>query len=100
MKNIIVIYFFFSIPFWAYGQKVNESTTRKVAEKVLMMDKPDLKYQMIEKAIPVGLNDDTLYFVFTYPDDGYAIISAENSAPPTLAEGDYEKGIHYNLHSY
>jgi hypothetical protein len=60
---------------------VEESTARKVAERVLKMDKPDLAKQLIERTIPIGLDIDTLYFIFTYADDGFAIVSAESSAP-------------------
>ena len=84
MKKVIVCILFFAIYFLTYSQKVDENTALKVAQNILMKDKPDLINQVIEKTIPIGLHNDTLYFVFTYPDDGFAIVSAESSAPPVL----------------
>jgi len=108
MKKVIVCILFFAIYFLTYSQKVDENTALKVAQKFLMKDKPDLINQVIEKTIPIGLHNDTLYFVFTYPDDGFAIVSAESSAPPVLGHcknGKYEpenmpSGLLYLLDKY
>jgi len=108
MKQIITSLLFFFIPVLVFSQKVDEGTARKVAQNVLMMDYPELKHQKIEKTIPVGLDNDTLYFIFAYPDDGYVIVSAERSAPPVLGhckKGKYEPenmppGLLYLLDKY
>jgi len=108
MKHIITSLLLSFIPVLVFSQKVDESTARKVAQNVLMMDYPELKHQKIEKTIPVGLDNDTLYFIFAYPDDGYVIVSAESSAPPVLGhckKGKYEPenmppGLLYLLDKY
>lgn len=108
MKKIILYIIFVIIPFGGYCQSINEQTAQKVAEVVLKTDKPNLNNQVFEKKIPVGLNNDTLYYIFTYPGGGFAIISADSSAPPVLGHcktGEYDtakmpSGLLYLLNSY
>ena len=108
MKKIILYTVFLAIPFWGYCQRINEKTALNVAEKVLRIDKPYLKNPVFGKRIPVGLKNDTLYYIFTYPDGGFAIISADSSAPPVLGhckKGKYDpakmpSGLIYLLNKY
>jgi len=108
MKKITSLILLFLLVIAAYSQVVDENTARKVAQKFLLTDYPYLKDQLFQKFIAVGLDNDTLYYVFQYPDEGYAIISAESSAPPVLGhckKGKYEPenmppGLLYLLDKY
>lgn len=90
MKKILALFLlsFMIIP--SKSQMVDKNTAMIVAQKVLLSDKPGSKKLDFKRIIPLGVERDTLIYIFEYPDDGYVIVSADYSAPPVL--GHCKKG--------
>ncbi|NQU87621.1 MAG: C10 family peptidase, partial [Mariniphaga sp.] len=108
MKKLIPILLILVIPIISLGEKVNIRKAKKVAQRIYKLDKPDKDELKIENFITLGNNNDTLLYVFSYPDDGFVIISAEDAAPPVLGhckKGKYEPenmpgGLLYLIEKY
>jgi hypothetical protein len=84
MKKIIIYLSLVLVPVILYSNKVDVETANKIARKVYKMDMPDKSQTDVMKFTPLSLEGDTLLYVFSYPDDGYVIISSDDAAPPVL----------------
>ena len=94
----------------SFAEKVNIETVKKIAVKVFIenysgSDKDEI---FIEKAIPFITENDTLFYVLNFKQNGFVIISADNAAPPVLGycyknrfeQADLPPGLEYLLSRY
>ncbi len=91
MKKVTPLIILLSISLFSFSQKVDISTATKVAQKVLQSEKPELIGKEFNRILPIGLDKDTLLYVFEYSDDGFVVVSGESSAPPVLGYCEYGK---------
>jgi hypothetical protein len=76
------------------AQKIGEDDARKIAKNVYRKNNFG-KETKLKEVITLGDKNkqDTLLFIVPFEDSGYAIVSADRSAPPVLGhclKGDYE----------
>lgn len=87
MKRIIFLLLaVFILQHLSFAKKVSLETVKKIAVKVFMdnysgRDKNEI---LIDKTIPFTRENDTLFYVLNFKQNGFVIISADNSAPPVL----------------
>lgn len=68
-----------------YSQKVDLSTARKVA--IANFQKYNLtEIAEISEIVPLGLNNDTLIYIFKFAKTGFVIVSSYYAAPPVLGQ--------------
>lgn len=91
MKKLILLLLLI-VPIYLVGKNVKRETILKVAAKVYMKDFPGSQNVAFEDVIAVKNETDTLYYVVSYPKDGFVIVSADSSAPPVL--GNCKKGAY------
>ena len=80
------------VPICLFGKNVKKETILKVAEKVYRKDFPATQNVAFDNVIVVKNETDTLYYIVSYPKDGFVIVSADSSAPPVL--GNCKKGAY------
>jgi len=70
----------------SFAEKVNIETVKKIAVKVFIENYPgsDKDEIVIDRAIPFTRENDTLFYIFNFKQNGFVIISADNVAPPVL----------------
>lgn len=83
MKKLILLLLLI-VPIYLVGKNVKKETILKVAEKVYKKDFPATQNVAFEDVIVVKNETDTLYYVVSYPKEGFVIVSADSSAPPVL----------------
>jgi len=94
----------------SFAEKVNIETVKKIAVKVFMENYPgsDKDEIVIDRVIPFTTENDTLFYVLNFKQNGFVIISADNAAPPVLGycyKNKYEQsnlppGLEYLLYRY
>lgn len=109
-KNIILIITLLILHHFSFAEKVNIETVKEIAVKVFIENYPgsDKDEIVIEKAIPFITENDTLFYVLNFKQNGFVIISADNAAPPVLGycynnkfkQADLPPGLEYLLSRY
>jgi hypothetical protein len=84
MKNILIYILTFLIVIPTFAERVDKNTAVRIANKMLIKNNWDIKG--IPNIIPLVKNNDTLIYIATFSPKGFAIISADNSAPPILGQ--------------
>jgi len=109
-KIVILIITLLILHHLSFAEKVNIETVKKIAVKVFIENYPgsDKDQIVIEKAIPFTTENDTLFYVLNFKQNGFVIISADNAAPPVLGycynnkfkQADLPPGLEYLLYRY
>jgi len=84
MRTILIYMLTFLIVIPTLARNVDEKTAIKVANKMLFKNHWDKKEIIGIK--PLLKNNDTLIYIVSFSPEGFAIISADNSAPPILGQ--------------
>jgi hypothetical protein len=83
MKKVIFLALLTLISFYFKAQDVSIYDIKKVASAYYKSNNngEELKY---DKIIPVTKNGDTLFYVFSFIQDGFVMVSNDRAAPPIL----------------
>ena len=94
----------------SFAEKVNIETVKKIAVKVFIENYPgsDKDEIVIDRVIPFTTENDTLFYVLNFKQNGFVIISADNAAPPVLGycyknkfeQSNLPPGLEYLLSRY
>ncbi|MGM0528692.1 MAG: Spi family protease inhibitor [Bacteroidota bacterium] len=84
MKKAFILFIFFLLHHISFAERVDFETIKKVAVKVFIENYPgsDKDEIFIDRAIPFTRENDTLFYIFNFKQNGFVIISADNAAPP------------------
>lgn len=108
MKSSILIILCILASYFAVGQKVDTKIAKQIGQFLFEREKPEqINVKMLD-VIPLGNKNDTLVYIVPFPDDGFAIISADYRNSPILGHcnrGSYNPQImppalNYLIESY
>ena len=108
MKNLTITGLCLIISCFVFGQKVDLSVAKRIGQFVFERENPERKNMKIKELIPLGDSNDTLLYIAPFPDNGFAIISADYRNSPILGyckKGSYNPEImppalNYLIESY
>ena len=109
-KIVILVITLLILHHFSFAEKVNIETVRKIAVKVFIenylgSDKDEI---IIDQSIPFITDNDTLFYILNFKQNGFVIISADNAAPPVLGycyknkfeQSNLPPGLEYLLSRY